>query len=264
MSALVSLVSIKADAAAQPRASIFTDKVTEYAERMVLGDIFPPLVVFFDGRVHWLADGFHRYHAAIGAGLDDIACDIRNGASRDAILFSCGANATHGVPRTSEDKRRAVMKMLNDAEWVRWPQSDIARHCAVTREYVNRLSGELQPSCDRSQDGTRDVTRGGKTYTQTTTNIGKSSKDNEPPEEPPPPSPGLIQHQKDMANAFISGALMDIRDKLAALPPPNEAAERYPRQHRYVFTKASLLEMADWLSRFAEHYTEEGTNHVAA
>ena len=38
------------------------------------------------------------------------------GTQRDAILWSISANATHGLRRTNEDKRRAVTRLLQDPE----------------------------------------------------------------------------------------------------------------------------------------------------
>jgi hypothetical protein len=169
----IDLAAIRADTSAQPRASISTSKIDEYVERMIEGDAFPPLVVFYDGEVYWLADGFHRHAAAVRQGFYNFPCDVREGGLREAVLFSCGANAAHGLPRGNADKRRAVVKMLSDPQWSKWPQSDIAKHCAVSREFVNRVAAQLEPSCDRSQDETREVTRGGTTYTQNTANIGK-------------------------------------------------------------------------------------------
>src|SRR5258708_4767051 len=144
MNTSVSLADIKIDPAAQPRATTFPDKVSDYAERMALGDKFPPMVVFFDGHDHWLADGFHRYQAALGAGRDDFPCEVRGGGLRDAILFSCGANAAHGVQRTQEEKRRAVMKLLQDTEWSQWSDSEIARQAKVDHKTVARLRDEMR------------------------------------------------------------------------------------------------------------------------
>ncbi len=33
--------------------------VAEYAEAMLDGAKFPPVIVYRDGAVHWLADGYH-------------------------------------------------------------------------------------------------------------------------------------------------------------------------------------------------------------
>ena len=46
-----------------------------------------------------------------------------------ASAHTCGANAAHGFPRSNEDKRRAVLKLLNDAEWSHWSNCKIAKQC---------------------------------------------------------------------------------------------------------------------------------------
>src|SRR6476661_4358033 len=111
------LDAISINGGTQSRVSLNEATVAEYAEFIRLGGDLPPVIVFEDGSSIWLADGFHRFHAHRAAGAMEIACDVRPGTKRDAILFSVGANASHGLRRTNEDKRRAVMTLLNDAEW---------------------------------------------------------------------------------------------------------------------------------------------------
>jgi hypothetical protein len=55
---------------------------------MLHGAAFPPVVVFGEGGEYWLADGYHRWHAAGIAGLQTIAADVRPGGQREAILHS--------------------------------------------------------------------------------------------------------------------------------------------------------------------------------
>ena len=102
------------DGGTQARLKIDDDIVMEYAEAMQRGDTFPPVVAFDDGNRLWLADGFHRYQACRLLGKFAIATDRREGSQRDAILYSLGANASHGLRRSSADKRRAVETMLKD------------------------------------------------------------------------------------------------------------------------------------------------------
>jgi ParB/Sulfiredoxin domain len=139
----LSIDEIRADTAAQPREFMSTDKVEEYADLMKSGVDFPGPVVFFDGSVHWLADGFHRVQAARSAGLVSFCCIVKEGTQRDAVLYSCGANAKHGIQRTNEDKRRAAMKMLQDDEWKTWSARDIAKQCHVTHTFVNKLREQM-------------------------------------------------------------------------------------------------------------------------
>ncbi|PJF39588.1 MAG: hypothetical protein CUN54_08355 [Phototrophicales bacterium] len=131
--------TIRTDGGTQPRAHKDDETVLEYAEAMLTGQEFPPVVVFYDGEAYWLADGFHRHAAAVKAGIDTLNADVRQGSLRDAVLYSVGANATHGLRRTNADKRRAVERLLNDDEWSRWSNREIARRCAVSEQLVRSL-----------------------------------------------------------------------------------------------------------------------------
>jgi ParB-like chromosome segregation protein Spo0J len=111
---------IRIDGGTQSRAEIEGSVVQAYAEDIADGAIFPPVVVFHDGEVYWLADGFHRHKAHVQAGKKKVPVDVRQGTRRDAILYSVGANAEHGLRRSNDDKRRAVLTLLNDAEWAKW------------------------------------------------------------------------------------------------------------------------------------------------
>lgn len=62
--------------------------------------------------------------------------EMRNRTRRDVVLYSVGANDTHGLRRTNEDKRRAVKTMLDDAEWVTWSDNAIAKASAVSVSFV--------------------------------------------------------------------------------------------------------------------------------
>jgi hypothetical protein len=130
----------------------------------------PPIVVFHDGVDYWLADGFHRHAAHLKAGAADIAADVRKGTKRDAILHSVGANQAHGLRRTNEDKRRAVLTLLNDEEWAKWSDREIARRCAVDHTTVIRHRASLVESTSE-----RTYTdKHGNTSTMNTAAIGKS------------------------------------------------------------------------------------------
>jgi ParB-like chromosome segregation protein Spo0J len=115
----------------------------EYAEAMKAGAAFPPVVVF-DADMLWLADGFHRVGAAEDAGLTEILAEIREGDRRDALLYAVGANAEHGARRTNADKRRAVVTLLNDAEWQGRSDGWIAEAAKVSHPFVGKVRAELQ------------------------------------------------------------------------------------------------------------------------
>ena len=136
---LMDLNRISIDGGTQTRVALNEPAVAEYADALREGVKLPPVVVFFDGSAHWLADGFHRFFAHKAARKASINVDIREGSRRDAVLYSVGANATHGLRRTNEDKRRAVKTMLDDSEWSQWSDREIARQCGVSNNFVSTI-----------------------------------------------------------------------------------------------------------------------------
>lgn len=182
----VPLAAIKKDALAQPRAVIDMDLVAEYREAMTAGEQFPPLVVFNDRRTYWLADGFHRHRAAVEAGLREIACVVKDGGLREAILYSCQANAAHGWRRTNEDKRRAALTLLADEEWGAWSDREIARHAKLSNAFVSKLRAEDDPTVNvnsesdgrpvRNSSERTFVTKHGTRTTMDTSRIGKAMR----------------------------------------------------------------------------------------
>lgn len=132
---------IRIDGGTQTRAEINESAVADYAEAMKAGILLPAAVVFSDGSNNWLADGFHRFHAANTARVQ-LLCDIRPGTRRDAILFSVGANATHGIRRTNADKKKAVLTLLEDEEWGTRSDNWIAEQCGVSQPFVGTVRKE--------------------------------------------------------------------------------------------------------------------------
>lgn len=138
------LNKIRLDGNTQPRAELNQEIVGDYAESVMSGALFPPIDVFHDGSTYWLADGFHRYFAHKRAGVTAIDATVHTGTLRDALLFSVGANSKHGLRRTNEDKRRAVMVLLNDLEWSEWSDIKIAETAGVSSATVHRIRKSLQ------------------------------------------------------------------------------------------------------------------------
>jgi hypothetical protein len=170
-SSKVKLSSIRIDGGTQSRANVSDAVVEDYAAAMADGAAFPKMVVFYDGADHWLADGFHRHKAYLKACIASVEADVRQGTRREAILFSVGANATHGHRRTNDDKRRAVLTLLNDEEWGTWSDREIGRRAAVSNQFVSNLrlsvnGGQMEP--------VRTVSRNGSTYQQNTSAIGNA------------------------------------------------------------------------------------------
>ena len=130
---------IRRDGGTQPRAELNQDTIADYAEDMARGDQFPPGIVFYDGTDYWLVRGFTRTAAAELLGWTEFDYIVKQGARRDAILFSLGENADHGLRRTNEDKRRVVLVMLNDPEWSSKSSQYIADCCHVSHTFVDKI-----------------------------------------------------------------------------------------------------------------------------
>jgi len=102
----------------------------------------PPIDVFdIDGHI-FVVDGFHRVVAAQAMGVDLKKIRVHRGTHRDALLFACHANTSHGLRRTPEDKRKVVGAMLDDAEWRLWSDHKIADHCGVSQPFVSKMRKE--------------------------------------------------------------------------------------------------------------------------
>jgi N6-adenosine-specific RNA methylase IME4 len=166
----LSIELIRIDGGTQSRASMAQNVIDDYADAILNGAKFPPIVVFHDGEKYWLADGFHRHGAYVKAGSPTIEVDIREGTVRDARLFSLGSNVNHGLRRTNEDKRYAVALMFEDEEWRGWSDSEIARKCGVSHPFVARM----RDTCNVSSIRTFSHWRAGET-TMDTSDIGRSS-----------------------------------------------------------------------------------------
>ncbi len=179
------LSAIRIDGGTQARVALDEATIETYTLAMDREEEFPPIVVFYDGVEHWLADGFHRYFAARKRNLESFLCDVRTGTRRDAVLYAVGANATHGKPRSNEDKRAAVKVLLEDDEWSQWSDNSIASACRVSHPFVGKLRRSLTynvSSEDTDQGTTAEpvqrsyTTRHGTVATMNVAEIGKAPK----------------------------------------------------------------------------------------
>ena len=140
----LNLQAIIIDKGTQSREQINEEAVSDYAEAMQEGAQFPPITVFFDGTDYYLADGFHRLHAAKRIGRASIQANVENGTLRDAMWFAAGANGDHGARKTNADKRKSVRMLLEDFEWGELSDREIAVHCHVSPQLVNAVKLEMQ------------------------------------------------------------------------------------------------------------------------
>jgi hypothetical protein len=272
----IRLDQIRTDGGTQPRAAIDFDAVDDYTDAMVGGARFPPIVVFYDGTDYWLADGFHRVKAADQAGLDTIACDVRQGTQQDAQWYSYGANKAHGQRRTNDDKQRAVDAALRHPKAAKLSTRRIAEHCGVSHMMVQRWRDQISASVTKLQMPGRTVTRGGRTYHQDTSNIGRRPQSNgAAPASPVPvndqeatifiaptaglagdnPATSLAQPIQRSVPISGPGKVTGHSDVLCSRTPPSEESNRNARNEiigRLVKDASKqlngLIEICGWLS----------------
>jgi len=143
--------AVEAPRTLQTREATDATKVAEYAEIYRDGGALPPIVVFEEetgeGKAKtstlWLGDGHHRLAAAKRADLEEIDALIQRGTRRDALWYAAAANAQHGLPRTNEDKRRAVGLILADEEWRQLSDAQLAEHVQVSDRLVAKVRKEV-------------------------------------------------------------------------------------------------------------------------
>lgn len=147
----LALSNIRTDGGTQSRTTLSQEKIDEYAQCMLDGAIFPAIIVFYDGTDYWLADGFHRYHAANKSGVF-LSIETKQGTHRDAILYSMEANTRHGIPLSLEDRKRCASTILDDEEWSQMSDREIAKICGLShvtiwsmRPVKNEQSPAKQP-----------------------------------------------------------------------------------------------------------------------
>lgn len=275
----IELSKIRRDGGTQPRSTISQDIIEDYSMQMVEGAVFPPVTVFYDGEEYWLADGFHRVHAADAASFKTIAAEVHQGTRRDAVLFSVGANAAHGWRRSNEDKRRAVKTLLNDPEWSGWSDREIARRCHVDHVTVSRLRPAPPPpphTGELHQYQTRTFTHP-KTGAQSQMNVSRIGSNPAPrppidravfdatpsgarkayvPPAPAPaptlrPEPSPPVPMRDPMAATIFAAIDEIRRQMDRLPTPSEAAARCDYGLAVGFGVDDAAAIAKWWEEFS-------------
>ncbi len=216
----LTLDEIRRDGGTQPRAAIDLKHVKLLEEQMEDGFVLEAIAVFYDGESYWLADGFHRWQAHHNRSEEVIACVIHQGSRRDAVLYSVGANADHkpALPRSRQDKRRAVMTLLQDPEWKEWSDREVARRCHVGNRFVGDVRRSLCPG--HSEKSRTYKTKHGTTAKMNTAKIGKSGKQVDPP---PPEGDNL-----PIPNRLKIGNRVTVKDDHPLFPGQSGTITQFP------------------------------------
>ena len=165
----------------QPRVNLDPELVADYEACYRAGIAMPPIDVYFDGETYFLTDGFHRWHGARNAGLEEINCKVHHGSLPDARWASYAANQTHGQRRSNADKRKAVLAALRHPNGAKMSDHQIAEHVGVDHKTVSAWRAELESTREIPQSEKR-TGRDGRTIN--TSKIGRGAPNGDVDQHP--------------------------------------------------------------------------------
>jgi len=121
------------------------ETVRRYAETMEenAGQFpFPPLDVYqIDGELH-IADGHHRWQAALAAGLETVPCFVHEGTEADLLATAFNGNSRNALQMTDADLKHgrevAILKFPNKSD------RELAAICKCSAMTINRTKREME------------------------------------------------------------------------------------------------------------------------
>jgi hypothetical protein len=221
----VALAAIKVEPDFQVRVELDQGIVAEYAERRRAGDVFPPIDAFLLEEQLVLVDGLLRYKGEKENGAQSIAVRVHEGTRPDALRYALGANTSHGLPLTAEDKRRAVGLALENFRQM--SDRAIADMVKVSPTFVGRVRGQRPSTVDSSIRLGRDGKRRALPRRQP-----RGSASRQPDSQPRPPQPAALEQtetgRESPAPEQLSRVWQRLEklldDQVGKLPPGQMAA----------------------------------------
>jgi uncharacterized ParB-like nuclease family protein len=131
----IPLDKVQLDRRTQMRVRTDFNLVAEYVEVLrAKKDFKEPVEVYFDGKVYWIGDGFHRVEAYHRAGRDKITALVREGSWQDAKVHAMGANGDAGLRRNRKDVRKVIAEAFE--MFPKLSDRAIAQICRTTHPTV--------------------------------------------------------------------------------------------------------------------------------
>jgi hypothetical protein len=154
------LSQLTLDPGLQMRTELNQDVVDEYAQAMLDGDKFPPIIVFNDGDNNYVAEGFTRCAAAKQAGIEIIDADVHMGTYEDAFDYAfTKANHDNGQRYKNVDKVSAFKKAFTRDRYIKQSDRELGRLYQVYNRFVSQLR-----KAANAQPDVIEVKRGNQTY----------------------------------------------------------------------------------------------------
>lgn len=160
--------AIRRDSQTQIRVAIDPETVTLYELLIRNADYeWPfrdPIVVFDDGAVYWMADGFQRDAAWCNVfdrpdqPVPPYPVEIRAGTLRDAVYYATHEANRHGQPYTRKDRRNLVQRLVADPEWTTYSNRQIARIAGVDEKTIRNIRKELAAEAEPMGETSEEIT----------------------------------------------------------------------------------------------------------
>jgi len=143
---------ITVDPSLQMRETLNLTTIEDYTADLGRGEPFPPVILFQDGELLRLADGFHRLEAYDRAGLDRIPATIFQGDYKAALTYAISANARNGVRRKEGDLARAYRAAVQHGLCEATDTSAVQTLLHCTERWARTMTKAAR---DRKDDETR-------------------------------------------------------------------------------------------------------------
>ena len=173
---LISISDINLKKSYQARIEINDEKIEEYAVKMSHGEIFEPIVLYRIEGDLLLADGWHRYFAHVNSKKFRIEAEVKTGTLRD-YKWACWEANKHGLPWTTEDKRKILSDALQDPEISMWTDSEIAKWLGVSHTFVGKYRTNKPDKVVFKRNGKEFMRKKGKVVEPEEVDIGVPERD---------------------------------------------------------------------------------------
>jgi hypothetical protein len=204
------ICKIKVNPELQIRVKLNEAIINSYAQAMKEGVKFEPIKVVFGSdtfprkQKYWeyvLADGFHRYHAALKNDAKTISAEIIKGGNSRALQIALESNRAHGLQMTNEDKHRAVELAVK--EWPTTSNNVIAEIVGVSHTFVNKIRPQVETVSTSTRTG-----KDGKSYpaTKIKAPVHPGTTPTAAPATPAPADPKKAMAPKRPASQPASGS----------------------------------------------------------
>jgi hypothetical protein len=201
---IININTINLASSYQAREEIDQEMVETFAENMLHGDKFPPILIYVVNGEKLIADGFHRYFAHKKNNKTSIDVDERASDMDSYILKCTSANNKHGKRPTHKDKIRSLARMLLIVEVSLWQDKEIARHLDVSTSFVYKHR-ENKPEAVTYERGGKKVTRARQ--------VKKSKNAVEAPLDDPKET--VVEEKNKEVIDYLSKEVETLSDKLA-------------------------------------------------